>query len=163
MEVKYGPCSYMLFLTGRYARNYSEPGKDGVFQFLRSAESKGVFDRRINRFDLVLATRVHRATEPRDRFFGLLDITDMGIKADYTTPTEDVYCEFASRWLAAEKPLENLLVYAGCGVHATQTLDLPSWIPDWQQLSACSISQGQMIGFSNINPSNYNAGGHQGS
>jgi hypothetical protein len=101
--------------------------------------------------DLVLATRTHRATDPRDSIFGLLGVTEMGIVADYSRSTESVYCEFASRWIAEGKALESLLNFAGCGIHASQPLDLPSWIPNLQLLGT----------FSNFDPSSYNAGGDQ--
>lgn len=81
--------------------------------------------------DIVLATRAQQATDPRDKVFGLLGITEMGFTADYSRTSESVYSEFALKWIESGKPLEHLLIYSGCGVHASDRLKLPSWIPDY--------------------------------
>jgi hypothetical protein len=100
---------------------------------------------------LVLETRTHLATDPRDKIFGLLGITDMGITADNSRSINSVYREFAERWIVIDNSLQDLLIYAGNGIHEKQPVNLPSWVPDWQQLQSS---------FHNFMPSLYGASGN---
>jgi hypothetical protein len=102
--------------------------------------------------DIVIHTRTQKATDPRDKVFSMVGLAHMGIIADYSHPVESVYYQFAEKWMAKRKSLEHLLIYSGCGVHETQAVKLPSWIPDWSSVTA-SVN--------NFNPSFYSAGGNQ--
>ncbi|RTE83704.1 hypothetical protein BHE90_001763 [Fusarium euwallaceae] len=84
------------------------------------------------------------ATDPRDRVYGLLALTGLDIKPDYTRSLGQVYTEFArklletSRLWDASKEL-SWLQYAGVGVF-DQVSTLPSWVPNLQGRSQMKVS-----------------------
>lgn len=84
----------------------------------------------------VLFTRKLQATEPRDKVYGVLGISDSDFPIDYSKSVRDIYCEFAESWLREDHQL-NLLSYAGIGLlpHYENPNNVPSWTPDWQSIS----------------------------
>lgn len=83
------------------------------------------------------------ATDPRDHVYGLLALTGMDIKPDYTRSLGQVYTEFARKLLETNR-LQNAsqelswLQYAGVGVF-DQVSTLPSWVPNLQGRSQMKV------------------------
>jgi hypothetical protein len=72
-------------------------------------------------------------TDPRDRIFALLGITNdanLSIRADYTKTAEDVYTEATMYLINAENNIDMLLDQR----ISRQTSSLPTWIPDFMNL-----------------------------
>jgi hypothetical protein len=72
-------------------------------------------------------------TDPRDRIFALLGITndaDLSIRADYTKTAEDVYTEATMYLINAENNIDMLLDQRT----SRRTSSLPTWIPDFMNL-----------------------------
>lgn len=84
----------------------------------------------------VLFTRRLQATDPRDKVYGVLGISDTDSLADYSKTTKEVYCEFVDRWITQDRKL-NVLSYAGVRLlpQNENPFNLPSWTPDWQSIS----------------------------
>lgn len=83
------------------------------------------------------------ATDPRDHVYGLLALTGLDIKPDYTRSLGEVYTEFARKLLETNR-LQNAsqelswLQYAGVGVF-DQVSALPSWVPNLQGRSQMKV------------------------
>ncbi|KAJ4207067.1 hypothetical protein NW759_014065 [Fusarium solani] len=78
----------------------------------------------------------HRATDPRDKVYGLLGIMETRLEADYVKDTPQVYKEFVSTWINEIKDLNFLLYSQEHDRIARQNqTPLPSWAPDWEGLS----------------------------
>ncbi|OJD13128.1 hypothetical protein ACJ73_09241, partial [Blastomyces percursus] len=84
--------------------------------------------------------RASKALDPRDKVFALLGLmcgnhtspTDRQpktIKADYTKPVEQVYCETAAYIFMEEQNLK--LLTNEYPPNARERQDMPSWVPDW--------------------------------
>lgn len=73
-----------------------------------------------------------RATDARDRVFGLLGILRTGIKPQYEKSKREVYCEVVEFWVREIGDL-NVLRSANPEHHTSIGPDpsLPSWVPDW--------------------------------
>ncbi|KAJ9621045.1 hypothetical protein H2203_007632 [Taxawa tesnikishii (nom. ined.)] len=75
-----------------------------------------------------------KATDPRDRIFGLLGILhepsmDFHIVPDYTESVCDVYTEVTAKWTAAADSFD--LTYAAGAGYSRSNPTLPSWVPDF--------------------------------
>ena len=79
---------------------------------------------------LLRQTHALKASDPRDKIYSLLGLTDDGklldIKVDYSRRVEDLYTEVAASILAADQ--SPMLLYDVLG---ERSLQLPSWVPDW--------------------------------
>lgn len=82
----------------------------------------------------VLFAQECRATDPRDKIFGLQGLLKNLIVPDYGKSTRDVYCEFAWKHVQVSGHLE-ILQYAGVAMGNPNPFGLPSWVPDWHALS----------------------------
>ena len=82
---------------------------------------------------MLFGTSAHRATDPRDKLFGLLGICELPIQPDYQLPVREVYMKFGLGCVWYE--LFNVLLWAGNGLGIATSPGLPSWIPDWQAIS----------------------------
>lgn len=71
-----------------------------------------------------------RATDPRDKLFGLAALVDIGVEIDYNMSTKDLYIAFAKRMVTQLENALELLMWAGLSSQSS-TLGLPSWVPDW--------------------------------
>lgn len=67
-----------------------------------------------------------RATDPRDKIYSVLTLTDKEVEVDYTCTVEDLYSRVAAIIVNDTSSLailyDNLL---------KKDLSLPSWVPDW--------------------------------
>ncbi|CZR67070.1 uncharacterized protein PAC_16969 [Phialocephala subalpina] len=72
-----------------------------------------------------------RATDPRDKIYGLLGLMCFDIVPDYSKPVRDVFTEAAAKHLEYFG-LRETLNQAGIGYE--DTFGLPSWVPNWNNL-----------------------------
>ena len=75
-----------------------------------------------------------KATNPRDQVYGLMSICGKknALKIDYQASVESVYMA-AAKELIEKRSLGLLFGLAGIGnrINGEETLELPSWVPDW--------------------------------
>ncbi|KAI8676202.1 HET domain-containing protein [Fusarium sp. Ph1] len=78
-----------------------------------------------------------RASDPRDKIFGLLGVMDTHLVADYNKPIDQVYCEFVSAWIREAQDLNFLLeaYHMPPMEGSTGQPELPSWAPNWDAIS----------------------------
>ncbi|KAL8751690.1 MAG: hypothetical protein Q9184_005989 [Pyrenodesmia sp. 2 TL-2023] len=73
--------------------------------------------------------RGSRATDPRDKVFGIMGMTATPLHPDYTSPVTEIYTEAARKILHAAA--SNLIDLLHCVDHEQPPTQLPSWVPDW--------------------------------
>lgn len=83
-------------------------------------------------FTLLEEVRGLDSTLPADKIYGVLSLTDQrdAIKVDYSTTAEEAFTSLAISHLNTN----SLSILSHCVLtspHGPQTLDLPSWVPDW--------------------------------
>jgi hypothetical protein len=82
---------------------------------------------------LILQTQSLESTDPRDKIYGLLGVSESGnvkIEVDYAKRIPEVYCDVQRSIFLARRQLP-LLSYAGIGIPVVEPpLDLPSWAMD---------------------------------
>ncbi|RSM18298.1 hypothetical protein CDV31_002817 [Fusarium ambrosium] len=83
------------------------------------------------------------ATDPRDHVYGLLALTGLDIKPDYTRSLGQVYTEFTRKLLETSRSRNasrelSWLQHAGVGVFG-QTSTSPSWVPNLQGRSQMKV------------------------
>ncbi|KAH7089902.1 heterokaryon incompatibility protein-domain-containing protein [Paraphoma chrysanthemicola] len=91
-------------------------------------------------FTLYRALSDVKATDPRDMLYSLLGVMKLDIQANYALTVEDVYYQFAQRWIVKPGGLVFLLGAGGPCPEAnhrddSQQCQLPSWVPCWTSLS----------------------------
>lgn len=91
--------------------------------------------------NVLLPTRTLQATDPRDKLFALLGVSDFGntLKADYAKSIRDVYLDFAGGYMGKEKSLDLLLTAGLCQMNNGPDIDLPSWTPDFRGLKGDDV------------------------
>jgi hypothetical protein len=90
--------------------------------------------------NLVARFYVLGSTNPRDRIYGLLGISNDKIEPRYDKSVEEVYVQFAAKWITEYKTAD-IVVHAEFNALGARTTDmkkptLPSWVPDWDDLYA---------------------------
>ena len=97
--------------------------------------------RRGSLLNLLLSSRRHQATDPRDKVYGLLglvqDVFEQYlrhplIKPDHNKTTEMVYMETALSIMVKECSL-RIIQATYHGKHFVRHEDIPSWVPRWDQ------------------------------
>ena len=82
---------------------------------------------------LLRATHDFKATDPRDKLFALIGISDPAscgpVHIDYTKDVSSLYRETA-RYIITEEQDLSLLHHTGIG-KTRKLIGLPSWVPDW--------------------------------
>lgn len=75
-------------------------------------------------------TRYSKATEPRDRIYGLMGINTEGVKLkpDYALSVSDVYTDVVLQCLNQLNHLELLT----CIFYQPGVQEMPTWVPDWR-------------------------------
>ena len=103
-------------------------------------------------------TRLSRATDPRDKVYGLIGLLSpedkLSVIIDYTQSIDIVYKYVASSIMSREKSLKVLSAVATINTHDRPRSSLPSWVPDWQQDPGLTS-----LGLSNMYLEPYDAGG----
>ncbi|KAK5129002.1 hypothetical protein LTR85_000335 [Meristemomyces frigidus] len=97
---------------------------------IRSAASMAL--ERRSAYALMQVSRQFGCTEPRDRVYATLSLTNLfsQAKIDYSKPTEVVYMDAAVAFLHQLDSLE-LLLWACLEGLPEKGLSVPSWVPDW--------------------------------
>jgi hypothetical protein len=86
-KIEFGWLLRMLTLRLSYIHHKAPGNEDFDFE---------IFDK--SRFyQLLLITRHYQATDPRDKLFGLLGVSEIGLLPDYEASTKAVYVDFAKR------------------------------------------------------------------
>lgn len=83
---------------------------------------------------LINMLRDHEASDPRDKIYGSLGVTNLNITPDYSKSVKEVYVD-ATATLIREH-FELGLMLSGCPSNesdAQSSLTRPSWVPDWTQ------------------------------
>ncbi|KAH6673875.1 heterokaryon incompatibility protein-domain-containing protein [Halenospora varia] len=90
-------------------------------------------DSKIKKASLQILRRntILRATDPRDKIYGLLGLMRFDIVPDYSKSVRDVFTEAAAKHLEYFG-LGETLNQAGIGYE--DTFGLPSWVPNWNNL-----------------------------
>ena len=93
-----------------------------------------------NLFDLFVATALFKATDPRDRFYALLNLLPAEkrlIEPDYRMPTAACHHKIVVQGIMQYETL-NCISLGGAGVYCDSAdathPNLPSWIPDFSRL-----------------------------
>ncbi|KAI8304505.1 Heterokaryon incompatibility protein 6, OR allele [Colletotrichum sp. SAR11_240] len=103
--------------------------------------SHGVISIQPTIFELLCLSRNNLATDPRDKVYGLLGLTDdtvaQSIIPDYSpgNTASKVFTEVATQ-IANTERVADLLHHAGID---QELPDLPSWVPDWTKQSRSTI------------------------
>lgn len=87
-------------------------------------------------FRTLLFHRLKEATDPRDKIYGLLGLTNAKFEVDYRRDVRQVYIDTASYVIRATGKLDVLWAVPP---HQDR-FDLPSWVPDW------SVSEEEQAG-----------------
>ncbi len=89
-------------------------------------------------FDMMRFMERLNATDPRDKVYailGLLPPNAHGVPPpDYTKSVEILYCEVAKSILLNDKSLA-IVNFAAARDSDNDSIELPSWVPDWTRLS----------------------------
>jgi hypothetical protein len=98
--------------------------------------------------ELFIETYDQMATDPRDKLFAFYSLNICPIQPDYDKNTRQVYCEAAAAWVTTGAKT-TCLVLSGL-YHETHSgplaLGLPSWVPNWQGLTAESAVKSKQFG-----------------
>ncbi len=99
---------------------------------------------------LVIETRRHMATDPRDKLYSVLGLLNIPIRPDYSLSVERLYGDLAKACLKADGRLGVMLSLAGHGLNpevdmttpqkAPYTLFVPTWAPNWDLLSKARMT-----------------------
>jgi hypothetical protein len=74
-------------------------------------------------------------TDPRDKIFGLLSLIPFSLRPDYSMSCREVYCAFAKEWKESRDDICTILIHSGVGCGDKDTLQLPSWVPNFYAIS----------------------------
>ncbi|KAI1172765.1 heterokaryon incompatibility protein-domain-containing protein [Nemania sp. FL0916] len=96
-------------------------------------------DDKWNKWKCITSTVNHKATNPRDKIYALFGLFQTRSIADYRKPTEDVYYGFIEELFAETGSIE-FVAFAGLRFRQ-ESFDLPTWIPNWGELSHHEGSQ----------------------
>jgi hypothetical protein len=104
------------------------------FDYSRSLPTEGTDVLRFDLPTLILATSRHKVSDPRDKIYSLMGLSEDEVLVDYEASTADVYVHVAKLWLQKSDDLEFLMY---TGKYETKKTDpnLPSWCPDWHAIS----------------------------
>ncbi len=75
-------------------------------------------------------TRTRKATDIRDKLYGLSGICDIGVDIDYSMEPRTLFTRFAAQLFTTSSDIVYLLKYAGIS-RASAVPNLPTWVPDW--------------------------------
>ncbi len=108
------------------------------------AASRALLDiympRNENLFDLFIATSLFKATDPRDRFYALLNLLPAEkrlIEPDYRVSTAACHHKIVVQGITQYKSLDCISlggVGVYCGKSGTARPNIPSWVPDFSSL-----------------------------
>ncbi|KAI0102601.1 heterokaryon incompatibility protein-domain-containing protein [Nemania sp. FL0031] len=98
-------------------------------------------DETLHILDLLRRTRLHQASDPRDKIYGLLgiasgiDVNDQGFAVNYSQDCRDVYTRFARNLILSSQSYDLLSHVDHSPFRYKDVMSnrfqLPSWVPDW--------------------------------
>ena len=86
---------------------------------------------------LVIQTMELVATDPKDKVFGLLGLTESKFIPDYSKTAINVFRDFAEYYILQRRM--EISIYADNNYDGNRTLDIPSWVPNWQAISLATL------------------------
>jgi hypothetical protein len=129
--------AYVLRMWSLYGLDSPEPIEDEFYAVRRVLNTRQTLGARASSHEnsltgLLAQTADSKATDPRDKVYGLLSLLPperRTVVVDYTKTPSEVYADFVVSEIAASDSLTSLHILqdlAGC-----RTIkDLPSWVPD---------------------------------
>ena len=105
----------------------SESGSIRAWKINRIKDYNDTSPRKTTFLDGLVEGRAAQATNPRDKVFAIMGLTNTQLYPDYSSDVIDVYSKAALR-IQTTPELGNLLC---CVDHLQTPLSLPSWVPDW--------------------------------
>ena len=107
----------------------------------RSMETLGVIaeiqhaEQRMPLWELLSRLRLTKATDPKDKIYGLCGIASDSQSLplpDYNKPVETVYRDYTMSLISMSGPLALSFLLPEAGLYQQSgAMDLPSWIPEW--------------------------------
>lgn len=130
------PEGHSLMTSARkynWNHNMKGLGTCGLMHGLRSHLSSG---ESVSLSDLLSLTTRFEATDPRDKVYALLGVTNniptQALLPDYGKSVEQVYIDVTQHFITNGEAF-FAMKYAGVG-HVRMMEELPSWVPDWTTL-----------------------------
>ena len=105
----------------------SESGSIRALKISRIKDYNDTSPRKTTFLDGLVEGRAAQATNPRDKVFAIMGLTNTQLYPDYSSKVIDVYSKAALQ-IETTPDLGSLLC---CVDHLQPTLSLPSWVPDW--------------------------------
>ena len=105
----------------------SESGSIRAGKIARIKDYNDTSPRKTTFLDGLVEGRAAEATNPRDKVFAIMGLTNTQWYPDYSSEIIDVYTK-AALVIQSTPELGNLLC---CVDHLKPTLSAPSWVPDW--------------------------------
>ena len=104
-----------------------ESGSIRAWKINRIKDYNDTSPRKTTFLDGLVEGRAAQATNPRDKVFAIMGLTNTQLYPDYSSEVIDVYSTAALK-IEATPELGNLLC---CVDHLQPTSGLPTWVPDW--------------------------------
>ena len=86
------------------------------------------------KYGLVAAVKSYSATDPRDKIFAVQGLVKNIYPPDYSKSVSQIYTEYAMAWIE-NLGVRDIFRLAGRVHGFNNQFNLPSWAPDWQELS----------------------------
>ncbi|KAF6803617.1 HET domain-containing protein [Colletotrichum musicola] len=94
-----------------------------------------------NMIDILVPTRRLKATDPRDKLFGLLGVADFSIllTPTYFIGVRELYVQFTRDLIRYDQDLAILLTAGRWNPDNGEDIDLPSWTPDFRGAAGLDV------------------------
>jgi len=84
-----------------------------------------------------------RASDPKDKIYGLLGLINTTITPDYQKSPEEVYLEVCQVWVNEVRDLKFLHRAAKASLPGSSEKQLPSWVPNWRAIRGSNIPENE--------------------
>ncbi|KAF6813231.1 HET domain-containing protein [Colletotrichum sojae] len=94
-----------------------------------------------NMIDILVPTRRLKATDPRDKLFGLLGVAYFStlLKPTYSTGVRELYVRFTRDFIRYDRDLAILLTAGRWDPGNGEDINLPSWTPDFRGVAGLDV------------------------